>query len=633
MPITRLLILLVFVVVLSPRPSAAQSTVVGSGTPESCTQAALEAVLAGGGTISFNCGPAPVTITFSSRISITAAETIIDGGDLITLSGANATRMILHESYQVQSRLTLRNLTLTGGLARGEGTAANGAAVESNDRSAAQDKPPILTLERVLVADNRTETTVVPSGRDAYDYGGAIYARGAQVIVRDSQFVNNASANGSGGAIHILQAGLEISNSSFVNNSALGARPEDSLGGAIYIDGLGGPAGIFVVTGSRFERNTAYNSGGAIYVNMYENSTSTTISTSVFVDNAVVGGARAQGGAIGGGGTGSGDRGNPLISISSSAFVGNSVKRTAGANGNEREDGSGGALSFPQRTRLNIVNSTFFGNTAHGTGTNANGGALYVVNNSEPFTIVNSTFANNRAGWVGGAISNSRIDGAPGGSVRNTLFVNNTADNGPNDWNIQQHCSSELIHDERSLQFPPRLTGGNFWNDVTCFAGKSAPDQTADPQFRDPQLQDLADNGGSTLTMAITQASPAFNAGADCPATDQRGIARPQLGGCDLGAFEFAVTLSATPTLISTSSSAQTITIRGAGFSSELVAQIDASPRRTSFIDATQIEVELTAADLSVPGTLVISLPGIGEVSVQVVDAIFEVYLPLLRAE
>lgn len=515
---SRLLALIALVVcslALSPRPSAAQSKVVGTGTIASCTQAVLEAALVGGGTITFNCGGS-AEIAIQSRISITAAETIIDGGGTITLAGEN-TRMFLHESYQVQSRLTLRNITLTGGLARGEGTAANGAAVESNDRSAAQDKPPILTLENVTVSGNRTETTAVPSGRDAYDYGGAIYARGAQVIVRDSRFANNASANGAGGAIHILQSGLSISNSVFLNNSAIGARPEDSLGGAIYIDGLGGPEGQFVVEGSTFEGNTAYNSGGAIYVNMYENTTGATIRTSSFIDNAVIGGTRAQGGAIGGGGTGSGDRGNPSITISESLFSENSVRRTPGAGGNEREDGSGGALAFPQRARIAISNSTFAGNSAYGTGTNANGGALYVVNNSDPFTIESSTFANNYAGWVGGAISNSRIGDAPGGSVRNSLFVNNTADNGPNDWNIQQHCSSELSHDGRSLQFPPRLTGGNFFNDVTCFAGKSAPNQTDDPQFRDPQLQPLADNGGPSETMAITADSLAFNAGEGCP--------------------------------------------------------------------------------------------------------------------
>jgi hypothetical protein len=633
---SRLLVLLMLMLLMfgfSPRSGAAQSKVVGNGAPESCTQGVLEAVLNGGGTITFNCGGA-ATIVIGSRISITAAETIIDGGGAITLQGANS-RMFLHESDQVQSRLTLRNITLQGGLARGEGVAANGAVVESNDRSAMQDKPPILTLDNATITGNRTETTHVPGSLQAYDFGGAIYARAALVIVRASSFTNNASANGSGGAIHILQSGLSISDSVFRNNSAIGARPEDSLGGAIYIDGLGGPEGRFVVERSTFEGNQAYNSGGAIYVNMYENTTGATIRRSSFRNNAVVGGTRAQGGAIGGGGTGNGDRGNPSITISESLFAANTVRRTAGAGGNEREDGSGGALAFPQRARIAISNSTFVGNRAAGTGGNANGGALYVVNNSDPFTIESSTFADNHAGWVGGAISTRPIGEAPGGSVRNTLFVNNTADNGPNDWNIQQHCSSELAHDGRSLQFPPRLTGGNFWNDVTCFAGKSAPNQTSDPQFRDPQLQPLADNGGQTLTMAINRESLAFNAGEDCPPIDQRGVARPQGDACDLGAYELVLGLSAAPSLLAVAGVTRDVTIFGFGFTPDSIAQVNGTARATVFIDEGVLRVALLPTDVAVPAELTLSIRGpgsnLGTTTVRVVAAVNLVYVPLLR--
>jgi hypothetical protein len=54
-------------------------------------------------------------------------------------------------------------------------------------------------------------------------------------------------------------------------------------------------------------------------------------------------------------------------------------------------------------------------------------------------------------------------------------------------------------------------------------------------------LDALADNGGSTETHALLTGSPAIDAGSpDCPppATDQRGVARPQGAACDIGAFE-----------------------------------------------------------------------------------------------
>ena len=75
----------------------------------------------------------------------------------------------------------------------------------------------------------------------------------------------------------------------------------------------------------------------------------------------------------------------------------------------------------------------------------------------------------------------------------------------------------------------------NVLTDVTCFAG--ATDQVV----TDAGLGPLADNGGPTLTHALLAGSPAIDAADDgvCPATDQRGVVRPQGMGCDVGAYEY----------------------------------------------------------------------------------------------
>jgi hypothetical protein len=242
---------------------------------------------------------------------------------------------------------------------------------------------------------------------------------------------------------------------------------------------------------------------------------------------------------------------------------------------------------------------------------------------------------------VGGAISSSPIPDPedpqqpmPGGWVENSLFSNNSADNGPNDWHIQQHCSSELAHDGRSLQFPARLTGGNFFNDVTCFAGKSGPSQTSDPQFRNPLLQPRADNGGPTATMAIPLSSPAFNAGLGCPATDQRGVARPQAGACDLGAFELEAALSVDRGLVPVGAANRTLLVSGAGFDGTSVVQIDGADRPTAFESAQRLQAELSAADLAAPGTLSVSVRGpgsqLGPATVRVVAELYGMSLPKL---
>jgi hypothetical protein len=86
--------------------------------------------------------------------------------------------------------------------------------------------------------------------------------------------------------------------------------------------------------------------------------------------------------------------------------------------------------------------------------------------------------------------------------------------------------------------------GYNLVQNVTgCNLGD---DSTGNVTGVDPLLGPLADNGGPTLTHLPSAGSPVIDAGnpGDCPATDQRGVARPADGDgdgaavCDIGAVE-----------------------------------------------------------------------------------------------
>jgi hypothetical protein len=156
---------------------------------------------------------------------------------------------------------------------------------------------------------------------------------------------------------------------------------------------------------------------------------------------------------------------------------------------------------------LTLLNSTVSGNSARGLG----GG----IRNEAALNLSNATIASNSGGSGGG------IFGGTGGTValKNTIVANNTAAIGAN-------CQ---------VLGPLNSGGHNLESAATCALTK-----TGDLRNRNPLLGALQDNGGRTPTQALLPGSPAIDAGdsVGCPATDQRGILRPQHGQCDIGAFE-----------------------------------------------------------------------------------------------
>lgn len=114
-----------------PADSTTPTTVIGTGTAESCTSAAFISAVTKGGVITFNCGAAPATIELTATAEVNnlgAHEIVIDGGGLITLSGGGAHR-ILYQNVCLERlgwatsdcwgqdfpRLTLQNLTFANG--------------------------------------------------------------------------------------------------------------------------------------------------------------------------------------------------------------------------------------------------------------------------------------------------------------------------------------------------------------------------------------------------------------------------------------------------------------------------------------------------------------------------------------
>src|SRR5437667_5630024 len=108
-PLVLVLALLVFGVLAAT--SSAFACVVGTGTSASCTEAALDACLPGGGsfngTVTFACGgAATITVTSTKGINL---DTTIDGGGLITISGGNTVGGFVVNSGVT---FTVENLTI-----------------------------------------------------------------------------------------------------------------------------------------------------------------------------------------------------------------------------------------------------------------------------------------------------------------------------------------------------------------------------------------------------------------------------------------------------------------------------------------------------------------------------------------
>jgi hypothetical protein len=180
----------------------------------------------------------------------------------------------------------------------------------------------------------------------------------------------------------------------------------------------------------------------------------------------------------------------------------------------------GGLANSSDQSLMLISNSTIANNTALAA---AASGPIAVVggfSNRGATTIVDSTIAGNRI--AGGAIAiggDNIISQASTGTSLGILRLINTivADASPNG-----NCSGTI-----------QSGGHNLDSDGTCGLGAGT-----DQSNIDPLLAPLANNGGPTDTRALTANSPAVDAGAGCAATDQRGVARPAGGACDIGAFE-----------------------------------------------------------------------------------------------
>jgi len=316
----------------------------------------------------------------------------------------------------------------------------------------------------------------------------------ASVSVSDMTLEDGNSGGDEGGAV-LINPGASLA----ISSSVLSGNTSTTDGGAIEDEGT------LSVTGSSMTANTG-SDGGAIDL---DSGTSTPASATVTGSTLSGNQATSTGGAIrveSFSSTGTGT----TLTVTSSTLTDN----TSGLAGGAIEDSNGG-----DPAQISITDSTITDNTATGV---YGGGGVYLGNGATADQVVNDTIVGNKATGTGSGGGDVLLGGGVAPVFENTIVADGTALSGPD-------CSASVTD------------GGHNLDDADGCGFTAAPTGT-DLVNTAPDLGPLQSNGGPTETMALLAGSPAINAGSNtgCPATDQRGVPRPQGGTCDIGAYESA---------------------------------------------------------------------------------------------
>lgn len=215
-----------------PEDVSRPTTVVGDGTPQSCTGAAFIAAVAKGGVITFACGPDPVTVALDSPAKVfndKGPKIVIDGGGKVTLDGQGKTRILYMDTCDQKQVWTSSHCD--------------------------NQETPQLTVQNIAFIDG--------NAKNEDEGGGAIFASGGRLKIVNARFAGNVCADSGpdigGGAVRAFQQydnlPIYVVNSTFGGGAGLGNV--GSNGGALSSIGVS-----WTVLNSVISYNQAIGNGG-----------------------------------------------------------------------------------------------------------------------------------------------------------------------------------------------------------------------------------------------------------------------------------------------------------------------------------------------------------------------------------
>ncbi len=501
----------------------------GSCAGTSCTslRAAVGAANTAGGSNTITLG--------TGSFSLTLGSLDVASGDALTVAGAGASQTTIDGSGNTSgssafvamngaTSLTLDGLTLDGA---GAGVSvSNGGAINTDNGAGA------VTIE----------DSVIQNGAATND-GGALYVGSTSSLTITDSTISHNTASGFGGAIY--DAGSNPDDSLTITDSTISNNTATSQSGGAVEDGTPGQT---TITGSTFDGNTAGYAAGALDLQgngpvsitnstlndntasgSYSGAINATAGTGAASASLMLANSTLDGNhAANGGAVTANDEGG--VTITNSTFDTNSAVAVGSA---------GGALNWAAYA-LTVSGSTFSGNSAD------YGGAIWLYPSPAGAVVqlTNSTLTNNQAATAGGAIDD--YAGSDLALLNDTLFANTApSSHGGGIASAGLHSIENTIvagngGGDCNAAAGSADLGNNLDGDGSCFTGDAHA--SSDKIGVSPLLAVLNSWGGPTQTMALTAGSPAIDAGNDaaCPATDQRGVARPQGSHCDIGAYERA---------------------------------------------------------------------------------------------
>jgi hypothetical protein len=466
-------------------------------------------------TLSLSAPPVNDSTSFGPSAFVVASEVSVvgpSGNNGLTVerdSGAVAFRLF---TVTNAGKLTLKYLTLTGGLAQGgDGGDATGFGGQSS------------------TSNNR------PGGGGGAGLGGAVFNAGTLTL--DSVTLVANTAQGGDGA---RAGGTSTNTGAGGGGGGLGGAASGSTGGA-----NGGADGTSDTgTNNLAARSGGFGGGGG----------------------AGRGGAASVGGSggFGGGGAGSGKSTAPSTGPAGGVAgfgggKGGGAKGTTGVSGSDAHGGGGGGAGlggavFNMNGTVNIVNSTFANNSALGgasgidSGSDASsppeagsghGGGLFNLNGT--VTVTNSTFSGNVAqdgastpndGFGGAIYALAHETGAGVTAADVTLTLTNAI------------LANSDAQQDLWMESRDGFGGGTVTVTYTTSIVESranlegTADENGTPDETDPALGSLADNGGPTKTFLPDSGSAAIGSGTatGAPRLDQRGETRG--GTVDIGSVQ-----------------------------------------------------------------------------------------------